>query len=50
MSMDLHGFLAQHKGEYLEIDKPVKLDHVGALVAEHNDTIVFNQLEDAMVL
>jgi UbiD family decarboxylase len=45
MSMDLHSFLAQHKGEYLEINKPVKLDHVGALVAEHNDTIVFNQLE-----
>ena len=45
MSMDLHGFLEKHRGTYLEIDRPVKLDHVGALVAQANDTIVFDHLE-----
>lgn len=45
MRMDLHSFLVAHRGDYLEIDKPVKLDHVGALVAQANDTIVFNTVE-----
>lgn len=45
MTMDLHGFLETHKGSYLEINKPVKLDHVGALLAQAGDTIVFNTLE-----
>jgi 2,5-furandicarboxylate decarboxylase 1 len=45
MSLDLACFLEQHKGNYLEINRPVKLDQVGALVAQANQTIVFNNLE-----
>ena len=42
MGLDLHSFLENHKGEYLEINKPVKLDQVGALVAQANNTIVLS--------
>ena len=45
MGMDLHSFLEAYKGQYIEIKKPVKLDHVGALIAQANDTIVFDQIE-----
>jgi UbiD family decarboxylase len=45
MRADLHSFLEAHKGQYIEIKKPVKLDHVGALIAQANDTIVFDQIE-----
>ena len=38
---DLHSFLEAHLGEYIYIEKPVKLEHVGALVAQADDTIVF---------
>lgn len=43
--MDLHSFLEKYKGDYIEINKPVKLEQVGALVAEADDTILFNKLE-----
>ena len=45
MKTDLHSFLEAYKGQYIEIKKPVKLDHVGALIAQANDTIVFDQIE-----
>jgi len=45
MRRDLHAFLATHKGEHLQVDKTVPLDHVGALVAQATETIVFNNLE-----
>lgn len=45
MSTDLHAFLATHKEELVQINKPVQLDHIGALVAQSPDTIVFNNIE-----
>jgi 2,5-furandicarboxylate decarboxylase 1 len=42
---DLHSFLEEHRDEHLHIEKPVPLDHVGALVAEAEETIVFDNLE-----
>jgi 2,5-furandicarboxylate decarboxylase 1 len=42
---DLHTFLEEHRDEHLHIEKPVHLDHVGALVAEADETIVFDNLE-----
>ena len=45
MKMDLNSFLESHRGEYIEIKKPVKLDHVGALIAQADDTIVFDEIE-----
>ncbi len=45
MKMDLHSFLKEHEGEFIHIKKPVKLDHVGALVGEADDTILFDQIE-----
>ena len=44
--MDLHGFLEEHKGKYIQIKKPVKLEHIGALVAQADDTIVFDNIVD----
>ena len=44
--MDLRGFLEDHEGKYLRIKKPVKLDHIGALVAQADDTIVFDNIID----
>ena len=32
--------------EYILIKKPVKLEHIGALVAQANDTIVFDNIVD----
>jgi len=43
--LDLHSFLARHRDEHIVVEKPVKLDQVGALVAEAGDTIVFEKLE-----
>jgi len=40
----LHEFLARHRGDHLVITKPVDLRHVGALVAEADETIVFDQI------
>ena len=42
--LDLHGFLDTHRAEHLHIRKPVELDAVGALAAQANDTIVFENL------
>jgi 2,5-furandicarboxylate decarboxylase 1 len=44
--MDLHCFLEDHEGNYILIKKPVKLEHIGALVAQANDTIVFDNIVD----
>ena len=44
MKMDLHSFLEAYRGEHIHIRKPVKLEHVGALVAQANDTIVFDNI------
>ena len=44
MKMDLHSFLEAHRSEHIHIKKPVKLEHVGALVAQANDTIVFDNI------
>lgn len=43
--LDLQGFLAEHKDAHLQIDKPVPLDHIGALTAQASDTIVFNNVD-----
>jgi UbiD family decarboxylase len=43
---DLHQFLTEHQDEILHITKPVPLDHVGALTAQSNETIVFENLEN----
>jgi 2,5-furandicarboxylate decarboxylase 1 len=42
----LDDFLAQHRSGILHIRKPVPLDHVGALTAQANQTIVFENLEN----
>jgi UbiD family decarboxylase len=42
--LDLGSFLERHRHETLNIQKPVPLDHVGALVAQADETIVFNNL------
>ena len=47
--MDLHGFLEDHEGEYLRIKKPVELEHIGALVAQADDTIVFDNIVGSTV-
>lgn len=46
MKTDLHSFLAAHKGEYITIKKPVKLEHVGALIGQAEDTIVFDNIAE----
>jgi 2,5-furandicarboxylate decarboxylase 1 len=46
MKMDLHSFLEAHQSDFIHIRKPVKLDHVGALVGEADDTILFDHLEE----
>lgn len=45
MKMDLHSFLEAHRGEIIEIKKPVNLDHIGALVAQAEETVVFDKIE-----
>lgn len=42
--MNLHSFLEEHKDEHVHIKKPVKLEHIGALVAQAEDTIVFDNI------
>ena len=44
--LDLHGFLKTHEREHLHIRKPVKLDQVGALVGQTQETIVFENIEE----
>src|SRR5579863_7477981 len=41
---DLDSFLKTHQAATLRIHKPVNLDHVGALVAQSDRTIVFERL------
>ncbi|MDA2933936.1 UbiD family decarboxylase [Acidobacteria bacterium AH-259-D05] len=43
--LDLQGFLKTYQKEHLRIRKPVKLDQVGALVAQAQETIVFENIE-----
>lgn len=43
--MDLKTFLEDHQTEHIHISKPVQLKHVPALVAQAEDTIVFDQIE-----
>lgn len=45
MGKDLHSFLEEHKGEFIEVRKPVRLDHVGALVGQAGNTILFHEIE-----
>src|SRR2546429_2749458 len=41
---DLDSFLKAHQDATLRIQKPVKLEHVGALTAQAGETIVFENL------
>lgn len=43
--LDLHSFLDQHRDEHLHIDKPVALEHVGALTAQTHQPVVLDNLE-----
>ena len=45
VTKDLHGFLEQHRGEILWIDKPVPLSAVGALTARACRPVVFSNVE-----
>lgn len=42
---DLQGFIEQHRDELIVIRKPVKLEHISALVAQAGDTVVFENIE-----
>jgi UbiD family decarboxylase len=42
---DLHSFLKTHEKELLHLRKPVHLDQIGALVAQAEETLVFENLE-----
>ena len=42
--LDLQGFLEAHRRELIHIRKPVRLDDVGALIAQAAETIVFENL------
>jgi UbiD family decarboxylase len=44
--LDLQGFLHAHRRGLTHVRKPVRLDDVGALVAQATDTIVFENLKD----
>ena len=44
--LDLQGFLKAHQKDHLHIKKPVKMDQIGALVAQASDTIVFNNIQE----
>lgn len=45
MSADLHGFLVDHADDILHVHSAVPLEHVGALTAQADETIVFEQLD-----
>src|SRR5215475_10399967 len=45
-ALDLDHFLEQNRTGILHISKPVALDHVGALTAQSDRTIVFENLEN----
>ena len=42
---DLQRFLEQHGDALVQIDKPVPLDHVGALTGQTDETVVFNHID-----
>jgi 2,5-furandicarboxylate decarboxylase 1 len=42
--IDMNGFLEAHRDEIIRVKKPVKLDHVGALIAQAGNTIVFENI------
>lgn len=42
---DLESFLNRYEDEHLHISKPVRLEHVGALTAQTNETVVFDNIE-----
>ena len=43
--MSINTFLETYKDEHIHITKPVALDHVGALIAQAEETIVFDNIE-----
>src|SRR5258707_4953467 len=43
-TLDLDSFLKAHQDGILRIQKPVKLEHVGALVGQADETILFENL------
>lgn len=42
--VDMASFLAEHAGSFTQVSQPVRLDDVGALTAQSEDTIVFNDI------
>jgi 2,5-furandicarboxylate decarboxylase 1 len=42
--MDLNTFLEAHGDEFVRVRKPVRLEHIGALVAQARDTILFENI------
>lgn len=44
MGKDLHSFLKEHEADHIQVNKPVDLEHIGSLVAQAKDTIVFNTI------
>jgi 2,5-furandicarboxylate decarboxylase 1 len=44
--IDLHSFLDTHRRHHLHVEKTVPLDHVPALTAEAEQTIVFDDIQD----
>ena len=44
--LDLHSFLDRHRDDHIRIDKPVSLDHIGALTGEAEETIVFENIQE----
>ncbi len=44
--LDLQQFLRTYEKDHIHIRKPVKLDHVGALVGQADDTIVFDHIQE----
>ncbi|MCX7012600.1 MAG: UbiD family decarboxylase [Candidatus Sumerlaeota bacterium] len=45
MSRSLQNFLEEHEKDLIRVRKPVDLENVGALVAQANDTIVFDNIK-----
>ncbi len=43
--LDLQGFLEKHHDCHLQLRKPVRLDDVGALIAQTSETVVFENLQ-----
>lgn len=43
--IDMHSFLAEHSDSMLHIEKPVQLKHIGALTAQSDEPIIFENIE-----